>query len=66
MRKLSALNLVLCFSVFNGAAGNNESKSDFSSRGTEKPNFIIIMADDLGYGDIGCFGNTTKIGRAHV
>ena len=23
-----------------------------------KPNFIIIMADDLGYSDIGCFGNT--------
>lgn len=22
-----------------------------------KPNFIIILADDMGYGDIGCFGN---------
>lgn len=31
---------------FNSLAKNNE-----------KPNFIIIMADDMGYGDIGCFGN---------
>lgn len=24
---------------------------------TKKPNFIIIFADDLGYGDLGVFGN---------
>src|SRR5688572_576637 len=22
----------------------------------EKPNLIVILADDLGYGDLGCFG----------
>lgn len=25
---------------------------------TRRPNFIIIFCDDLGYGDIGCFGST--------
>ncbi|MEW4454250.1 sulfatase [Bremerella sp. JC817] len=25
----------------------------------DKPNFVVIFCDDLGYGDLGCFGNPT-------
>ena len=32
---------------------------------TEKPNIIVIMADDLGYGELGCFGQT-KIKTPHL
>ena len=29
------------------------------SEAVEKPNVIVIMADDLGYGDVSCYGATT-------
>jgi len=29
------------------------------ARAAEKPNFIVVFCDDLGYGDLGCFGHPT-------
>lgn len=26
---------------------------------SSKPNFVLIMVDDLGIGDLGCYGNKT-------
>ena len=44
------------------AAGNPNFKGDF-----HKPNVIFILADDLGYGDLSCYGqskfNTPNIDR---
>ena len=32
--------------------------ADEPSAGSTRPNFVVIFADDLGYGDLGCFGNS--------
>ncbi|QDT00893.1 sulfatase-like hydrolase/transferase [Adhaeretor mobilis] len=32
---------------------------------SDKPNIIVIVADDLGYGDVGCFGST-EVETPHI
>lgn len=54
-RKLMSRTLML------GAAGLSSTTLSSASqveRRFSKPNFIIMLCDNLGYGDIGCFGST--------
>ncbi len=48
MKRHSFFFLLILSTLFSCSKGIKESKP---------PNIILIMADDLGYGDIGCFGN---------
>ena len=62
MKSINRRNFLKALSL--GAASlvmpsrSTASQRAAKSRKAESPNFIIIFCDDLGYGDIGCFGST--------
>jgi arylsulfatase A-like enzyme len=37
-----------------------------SSSGPDRPNIVYILADDLGYGDLGCYNQDSKILTPHL
>src|SRR5210317_807696 len=41
-------------------------KTKINSENQNLPNIILIMADDLGYGDIGCFNTESKIPTPNI
>ncbi len=51
------LILSLCFF---GCKQNEEKKSEtVSVKNTQKPNIVFILVDDMGYGDLSCYGQKT-------
>ena len=63
MTSIIAPLLVFMIMVISNSTANaapSASSSQSSAESTKRqPNFVVIFADDLGYGDIGAFGSTT-------
>src|ERR1700751_47583 len=52
MLTMSRLPLLTCVIVLIASA------TPFAGAGEKTPNDVIILADDIGYGDLGCYGAT--------
>jgi arylsulfatase len=55
---LAALATILMLALASGAIRAQESLQ--TGQKNERPNFLLIVADDLGYSDLGCYGGEIK------
>ena len=56
---------ILTLLIFFGILPNSCGQSGENNTG-DLPNILIILADDLGYGDVSCFNENSRIKTSHL
>jgi len=62
LRKMATLSLVTAAAILSTGVDECKAKQPASS----PPNIVVILADDLGYGDLGCYGHPDALPTPHL
>ena len=58
--KNKTIALLITAVLLTGCTGKYASKEQAGSLGESRPNIVLIMADDMGFSDIGCYGGEVQ------